>query len=145
MLVGGGYQRQKLEKMAQTLGLAKHVTFLGMVSDEDKVLAYNAGDIFILPSLAELEGMVVLEAIACGKPIIISDAKMSASRFFVNGNGFLFKTEDHQHLAEQVSKLIADEELRKKLGMASLEMSKKYDIQHSVDMLEEVYYSSTEK
>ncbi|OGJ10131.1 hypothetical protein A2456_01540 [Candidatus Nomurabacteria bacterium RIFOXYC2_FULL_36_19] len=142
MLVGGGHLRQKLENLVRTLGLTKHITFLGLVSDEDKILAYNASDIFILPSLAELEGMVVLEAMACGKPIIISDAKMSASRFFVDGNGFLFKTEDHLDLAHQISKLIADPILRKKLGEVSLKNSKNFNIQHSVDMLEEVYYSS---
>ena len=67
---------------------------------------------------------------------------MSASRFFVDGNGFLFKTEDHLDLAHQISKLIADPILRKKLGEVSLKNSKNFNIQHSVDMLEEVYYSS---
>ena len=58
--------------------------------------------------------MVVLEAMACGKPIIISDAEMSASRFFVDGNGFLFETKNHKHLAEQVLKLIKDRICAKK-------------------------------
>lgn len=145
MIVGVGHLRQKLEKLVHSLGVEKHITFLGLVSDEDKVLAYNASDIFILPSLAELEGMVVLEAMACGKPIIISDAKMSASRFFVDGNGFLFKTEDHEDLAEQALKLIVDAELREKMGRVSFENIKRYDIQKSVDRLEEVYYSALRK
>ena len=142
MIVGAGHQKQKLEKLVHNLGVSKHVTFLGLVSEEDKILAYNASDIFVLPSLAELEGMVVLEAMACGKPIIVSNAEMSASRYFVDGNGFLFKKEDHQDLAEQVSKLISDTDLRKKMGSVSLEKSKNYDIHKSVDLLEEVYYSA---
>jgi len=142
MIVGGGYLRQKLEDLVQTLKLEKYVTFLGMVSEEDKVLAYNASDIFILPSLAELEGMVVLEAMACGRPIIISDAKMSASRYFVEDNGLLFKTENYKDLAHQILKLVANPELRKKFGNASLVKSKSYDIQKSVDQLEKVYYSA---
>ena len=108
-------------------------------------MAYNASDIFILPSLAELEGMVVLEAMACGKPIIISDAKMSASRFLVDGNGFLFETKNHEHLAEQVLKLIADADLRKKMGKVSFEKVKNYDIHKSVELLEEVYYKALGK
>jgi len=145
MIVGRGHLGEKLEKLAHTLGIARHVTFLGLVSEQDKVLAYNASDIFILPSLAELEGMVVLEAMACGKPIIVSDAEMSASRFFVDGNGFLFKTKDPEDLAHQTLKLITDENLRKKMGMVSFEKSKNYDIQRSVDRLEEVYYRVLER
>jgi 1,2-diacylglycerol 3-alpha-glucosyltransferase len=140
MIVGDGYLRAKLEKLAQDLGVEKFITFLGLVSEEDKILAYNASDIFILPSLAELEGMVVLEAKACGKPIIISDSEMSASRFFVDGNGFLFETKNHMDLAEKAIQLIADAELRDKMGKVSLEKSKNYDIERSVDKLEEVYY-----
>ena len=83
LLTGGGHLRSKLEKLVASLKMEEHITFLGLVSEEDKILAFNASDIFVLPSLAELEGMVVLEAMACGKPIIISDAEMSASRFFV--------------------------------------------------------------
>jgi glycosyltransferase involved in cell wall biosynthesis len=142
LIVGAGHLRPKLEKLVQNLSVGKHVTFLGLISEEDKVLAYNASDIFILPSLAELEGMVVLEAMACGKPIIISDAPMSASRFFVDGNGFLFKTQDHEHLAEQVLKLITDADLRKKMGEKSYEKVKNYDINKSVEMLERVYYKA---
>lgn len=141
MIVGGGHLKLKLEKLTYNLGISKHVTFLGLISEEDKIIAYNACDIFVLPSLAELEGMVVLEAMACGKPIIVADAKMSASRYFVDGNGFLFKTQDHENLAHQVGKLIGDAELRKKMGKASLENIKKYDIQKSTSKLEEAYYS----
>ena len=145
MLVGEGHLRTKLEKLVHELKVEKFVTFLGLVSEEDKILAYNASDIFILPSLAELEGMVVLEAKACGKPIIISDAKMSASRFFVDGNGFLFETKNHKDLAEKAITLIADKDLREKMGQISLEKSKNYDIERSVDKLESVYYLALKK
>jgi len=105
-------------------------------------LAYNASDIFVLPSIAELEGMAVLEAMACGKPIIIANSKESASRFFVEDNGFLFETLNHKDLAEQVLKLITDADLRRKMGKVSLEKVKNYDINKSVELLEEVYYSA---
>jgi len=145
MIVGIGHLKPKLEKLAIDLGVINNITFLGLVSEEDKIFAYNACDIFILPSLAELEGMVVLEAMACGKPIVISNAEMSASRFFVDGNGFLFEKQDGKHLAEQVVKLIGDVELRERMGQTSLEQSKNYDIHRSVDKLEAVYYSVLEK
>jgi glycosyltransferase involved in cell wall biosynthesis len=140
MIAGGGHLRPKLETLVGKLGIWEHVTFLGLVSDEDKLLAYNAGDIFVLPSFAELEGMVVLEAMACSKPIIIADSKMSASRYFVDGNGFLFEAANHRDLAEQALRLIINTDLRREMGEASLEKSKQYDIHQSVNRLEEVYY-----
>lgn len=142
MIVGGGHLRTKLEKLTQNLGVEKHVTFLGLVSEEDKVLALNAGDIFILPSLAELEGMAVLEAMACGKPIVIADTEMSASRYFVDGNGFLFKAKNSADLADQVLKLVLDKNLREEMGKRSLEKIKDYDIHKSVEELEAIYYSA---
>ncbi|MEI6581039.1 MAG: glycosyltransferase [bacterium] len=145
MIVGGGISKVKLEKLVRDLAVEKYTTFLGLVSDKDKILAYNASDIFILPSLAELEGMAVLEAKACGKPIIISDSEMSASRFFVDGNGFLFETKNHEDLAEKALRLILDKNLREKMGQISLEKSKNYDIKKSADKLEEVYYLTLEK
>ena len=142
MIVGGGHLRPKLEALVDKLNVRKYITFLGFVTDEDKLFAYNASDIFVLPSFAELEGMVVLEAMACGKPIIISDAEMSASRHFVDGNGFLFETANPKDLAKQALRLISDIDLRNKMGAVSLKKSKEYDIHRSVELLEEVYYAT---
>ncbi|MDB5266362.1 MAG: hypothetical protein JWN89_177 [Parcubacteria group bacterium] len=141
MIAGTGPSRPGLELLARRLGVGASVDFLGLVSDEDRLHAYNASDIFVFPSLAELEGMAVLEAMACGKPIIVADAPMSASRFFVEGNGFHFKAEDPEDLALQAIKLIADRDLRNSMAGASLEVAKKYDIEESVDKLERVYFS----
>ncbi len=145
MLVGAGHMRPKLEKLANQLNISQYVTFLGLISEEDKILAYNASDIFVLPSLAELEGMVVLEAMACRKPIVVSDAKMSASRYLVDDNGFLFRAKDCQDLARQALKLVIDSDLRKKMGEMSFEKIKQYDIRKSVDLLEKAYYSMLKK
>jgi len=145
MLAGTGHVRPKLEKLVHLLNINKHVTFLGLVSDEDKILAYNAGDIFVSPSFAELEGMTVLEAMACGKPIIVPNAEMNAAKFFVDGNGFLFETENYEDLARQALKLITNADLRKKMGETSFEKVKNYDINKSIDLLEKVYYSALNK
>jgi hypothetical protein len=85
--------------------------------------------------------MVVLEAMACGKPILIANSKESASVDFVQGNGFLFKSGDSVDLSKKISKLLEDDILRKKMGKKSLELSRNYDINRSVDKLEKTYYS----
>ena len=144
MIVGGGYLRASLESLVERLRLQDHVTFLGIVDDVEKVQAYNASDVFVLPSLAELEGMVVLEAMATGLPIIVSDAEMSASKFFVRDNGFLFRTGDAAHLAERITTMVRDATLRSRMARESLRRVEKYDIGKSVDLLEEAYHSVLE-
>lgn len=141
VFVGFGHLEDSFKKLAKKLGLNKHVTFCGRVSDEDLVLAYNACDLFVLPSLAELEGMVVLEVMSCGKPIVIANAPDSASTYFVDGNGLLFIPEDEKDLAEKCLKILADNELRQRMAERSFEKSRQYDIEECVRQLEDVYYS----
>lgn len=140
IIAGMGYLRPALEALAVSLSVEQHVSFLTL-NDEDKLLAYNVGDIFISPSFAELEGMTVLEAMACGKPIIVPDAPMNAARFFVTNNGFLFETANHVDLATKALRVILDGDLRIKMGAVSLEKSKEYDINYSVTKSEQVYHS----
>ena len=141
LLAGFGHQEEMLKTLAVSLGVSSYVQFLGRVSDTDMVAAQHASDIFVLPSLAELEGMVVLEAIASGKPIVIANSPESASTYFVDGNGFLFEPKNAEDLAEKIICLANNEALRRQMGEKSLEMSRGYDIDESVRRLEEIYYS----
>jgi 1,2-diacylglycerol 3-alpha-glucosyltransferase len=140
-IIGHGYLKETLEKLAVKLKAKNKITFFGKVSEEDLVQAYNACDIFVLPSLAELEGMVVLEAMACGKPIVIANSEDSASVDFVDGNGFLFKPENPTDLSGKILKLLKNDNLRKRMGEKSYEIAKDYDINESINKLENVYYN----
>ena len=140
-IVGAGHQDKLLEGLAQKLHVQDYVTFLGKVSDEDLVSAYNLGDVFVLPSLAELEGMALLEALACALPVVVANAPGSAARYFVKQNGLLFEPENEQDLAEKVITLLENDPLRESMAQASLAMSKRYDLAHSIELLEQVYYS----
>lgn len=139
-LAGAGHLRTKLEQLAKKTAGADKIIFFGKISDEDLVLAYNGCDIFVLPSLAELEGMVVLEAMACGKPILIANAPASASPCFVNKNGLLFKPKDPRDLAKQALKILTNDQLRREMGEASWRDSRHYDINQSARNLEKLYY-----
>src|SRR3989344_3360067 len=139
-IMGVGYLVDTLKQRAQELGVSDRVTFWGRVSDRDLLLAYNACDIFVLPSLVELEGMVVLEAMACAKPLLIANSPESASPDFVKKNGFVFKPKDATDLAKKVIMILKNNSLRKRMSEASLRMSREYDINKSVDKLEHLYY-----
>lgn len=73
MIVGDGDLRPNYEKLARELGMHSRVLFVGGCGEEDIVKYYNLADIVVLPSMAESFGMVLIEAMACGKPVIASD------------------------------------------------------------------------
>jgi glycosyltransferase involved in cell wall biosynthesis len=140
-IVGGGYPVDEFKALAEKLNITKDITFYGMIPDEELVMAFNIGDIFVLPSIAELEGMVVLEAMSCGLPIIIANAEESASRYFVKNNGLLFEPNNERDLAEKILKLLKNDKLRKQMAKASLRDIKNYDIKTSSKMFEKLCYS----
>lgn len=140
-VVGTGLEETVLKDLTVLLGLQKEVKFLGKISTEDLVKMYNLCDVFVLPSLIELEGMVVLEAMSCGKPILIANSEDSASRYFVNGNGFLVDPYDAKDLAKKALILLENSNLRRKMGLLSYKKSREFDIHKSISKVEEVFYS----
>lgn len=141
VFIGIGPLAQELSNLAKKLSITERVKFLGKISDEGVLSALNACDLFVLPSRVELEGMVVLEAMAFGKPILIANSETSASKYFVKDNGYVFKVGDSHDLAEKAIKILNNDSLRKAMGEESLREVKNFDINVSVKKLEEVYLS----
>ncbi len=140
IIVGFGHMETALAKLAKNLGVTDKVTMTGRVDDDDLIQAYSAADLFVMPSLAELEGMAVLEAMSVGAPILVADSPESAAKHFVDGNGALFRPGDHKHLAAEAIRILRDPVLLKSMKEANLEKIKNYDINRSVERIEEVYY-----
>jgi glycosyltransferase involved in cell wall biosynthesis len=141
LIVGLGYEEPALLGLAHRLGVENHVTLCGFVPDDDLAAAYSAGDLFVLPSLAELEGMAVLEAMACGKPLLVADARDSAATDFVGDNGLLFRARDPEHLASQASRLLSDPGTLRSMGERSAIASRCFDIHESALAIETLYHS----
>ena len=131
---------EEVKGYIEKYNLQERVHLWGKVSEDDLVSFYNICDVFSLPSYVELEGMVVLEAMGLSKPIVISDSKESASRFFVDGNGYNFSTADEVDLSKKLLKILGDDSLRKKMGERSFEIVKKLEMKECVRRLEEVYF-----
>jgi glycosyltransferase involved in cell wall biosynthesis len=140
-LVGLGYELPMLTSVARSEGVADAVTFCGFVPDDEMAAAYSACDLFVLPSVAELEGMAVLEAMAAGKPLLIADSPDSAAADLVDGNGLLFAPRQPRSLAEQANRLLSDQSKLRTMGAASLAKSQVFDIVESTAALEATYYS----
>lgn len=114
VLAGSGPQEAELRRSAQELGVAEQVTFTGYLAEADKVAYYNLADLFVFPSLLEGFGMAVAEAMACGIPVVSSNAASLPE--VVGGAGLLAAPTDLEHFVAQIVRLAKDQALRQALG-----------------------------
>jgi len=115
-LCGAGPDEDGLRSLAQTLGIESIVTFAGWVNHEKLRDYYSAADVFVLPSTSEPLGRVVLEAMACGSPVIASRVGGLVTTVRDGVTGFLVPDSDVVALADRIGSLIADADLRWRVG-----------------------------
>jgi len=116
LAVGDGDDRAWLEELAEQNGVKRHVHFLSGLSYEQLAACYSACEIFALPSRGEGFGLVYLEAMARGKPVI-GGAHGGAPEVIEDGvTGYLVPHGDAAQLASSVDTLLADPELGQKMG-----------------------------
>ena len=113
------------------------IVLAGFVPDGELSLFYRAGDIFLLTSREEWFGIVFLEAMASGLPIITT--KVDACPEVVDGAGLFFKEGDFRTLSEQVLKLAQDKSLREEFSDAALSRSKEFDWERQILIYEQKY------
>ena len=121
VIAGDGPLRGPLELMARQLGLEGRVRFAGRVSDEELLAWYHACDMLVLPSVSRQEafGMVQLEAMLCGRPVVSTDLRTGVP--WVNQHeqtGLVVRTGDVASLRGAIERLIRNPELRARLGDA---------------------------
>lgn len=116
IVVGDGRQREYLENLAKDLGLKKHVVFVGLVDHKTALNYMKKCDIFSLPSWNEAFGVVYVEAMACGKPVI--GCRGEGIEDFVKDkvHGLLVQPKDPDSLAEAMDFLLSHQEEREKIG-----------------------------
>ncbi|MEK7581227.1 MAG: glycosyltransferase family 4 protein [Patescibacteria group bacterium] len=115
-IVGDGPQKQELKKYARKIGIKNEVTWTDWLKKDELLSKYNNSDCLIMPSLYEGMSNVILEALACGLPVVASD--ISANRVLVKHgiNGFLFKVNRKKELQEALELLVIDKKKRVKIG-----------------------------
>ncbi len=124
IIVGEGNQHAALQALAARLGIAERVRFAGRVPDEQLPTYYHAADVFVLPShlRAEAFGIVLLEAMAAGLPVVSTEIGTATSEVNVHGTtGFVVPPNDAHALAQALRVLLADESLRRRMGEAARE------------------------
>ena len=118
-LVGSGPDEAALRQQARDLGLASRVQFSGWVPREEIVTHYQRADIFVLPSLDEGMPNVVLEAMACGLPVLATAIRGNTELVRQEVNGLLVPPANVPALSQALARLIADTELRMAMGKQS--------------------------
>lgn len=135
LIAGKGGQKSKLVKMRNKRKLKDKVKFLGFV---DPVEYYSAADVFILPSIMEAFGMVVLESMACETPVVASKSGGPEEIIEHGEDGFLFDGDGE--MVRYVNGLLEDEDRRRGMGQRSREkVVQNFSWEGAAEETEEVY------
>jgi phosphatidyl-myo-inositol dimannoside synthase len=125
-IVGDGEERERLQSIVASEGQERHVQFLGALDETHMIQCYQQCDLFVLPNRqdgADIEGfgIVLVEAQACGKPVIAGASGGTAETMRVPDTGHIIPCEGFEALAATVSKLLVDEPLRARMGTSARE------------------------
>jgi D-inositol-3-phosphate glycosyltransferase len=138
-------EMSRLQDMVEDLGIENFVIFLGKQDQQLLPYYYSASEIVVMPSHYESFGMVALEAMACGTPVVASQVGGLAFLVRDGETGFVVPGNDVQMLAKRLVELIKDKDLRNKLGNKSAEYAQLYAWEIISEKMIEVYNQVLEK
>jgi glycosyltransferase involved in cell wall biosynthesis len=138
IIVGDGDARAGLEQLAREEGIANSVVFTGYVTPEEKVRWLNRMDVVVNTSAKEGWGLTVIEANACGAPVVASDVPGLRDSVLDGQTGLLYEYGDIEQLAEKVSLVLRDEHFRSRLSTEALGWAATFTWEHSADLMEQV-------
>jgi len=129
----------RLHALRSALGLDDVITFLGARDQDALQYYYAAAEVLVMPSHYESFGMVALEAMACGTPVIASDVGGLSTLVQHNQTGLRVRANDPAELARAIERLLDDEALRRRMGHAAACYAEGYSWQKVADLLLGVY------
>ncbi|KQQ00767.1 MULTISPECIES: glycosyltransferase [unclassified Rathayibacter] len=139
-IVGGGDQMRNLQQLATTLGIADRVRFTGYVDDAELKEAYTRASVFAMPSIAELQSIATMEAMASALPVVAADAMALPHLVHDGENGFLFAPGDAQALADRLTDVLtAAPDAFEAMKRASLRIVAAHDINRTISTFESLY------
>ena len=148
LIVGGAPGRddelERLRRRARELGIGGKVTFTGALKQAELPDYYRAADVFVLPSYSESFGLVALEAMACGTPVVAS--RVGGLKTFIrNGHtGYLIPWHCPEPFAQRIDMLLSNPPLRETMGWAAADHARHMSWGASADSLSRLYASLLE-
>lgn len=138
ILVGDGPERSRIEEMCRQGDCGcDNVKFLGKQEQLEEL--YNISDLFILPSESESFGLAALEAMACGLPVISSNAGGLPELNIHGKTGFLSDVGDYEDMARNALYILTDDSRRKQFRENALQQSNLFSIELMVPKYEKIY------
>lgn len=135
-IVGDGTLRAELETKARKLGVFSRTKFLGYVPQGNRLLRiYRGSNLFVLPSLQEQQGKVLLEAMSNGIPVVATDVGGVPTVVQHGWNGLLVPAGDAHALTSAISRVIKDEPLRKHLIANGLEYARQHTVERETERM----------
>lgn len=141
IIVGKGPEINNLKELSKKLGVNKRIKFVGAKAGNELLNYYNGCDVFVTASTIETEGIVLLEAMACGKPIIVVNKLAAPKIIKKSNNGLISEPGNYKQFAENMNKLYKNKKLRNSLGKNSLCAVKEYSLENNINKLEKIYES----
>lgn len=145
IIAGEGPALNHLKHLAIKLQIGKSVKFIGYL-DRKKELknCYAAGDVFVFSSRTETQGLVLLEAMACGTPVV-SIAEMGTKDILHNGGGHMIADEDVDDFSERVLLILSNYELKKRMSQEARQYASTWSMDSLTMQLVSFYESVTGK
>ncbi|MGO1542996.1 MAG: glycosyltransferase [Gulosibacter sp.] len=139
-IVGGGDQKNALEKLSRELGVAADTTFHGYVTDEELRQIYSDASVFAIASIAELQSIATMEAMASGLPVVAANAMALPHLVHHGENGYLFRAGDVADLQLALERVLEmSQEERDRMGRNGLRMVQDHDIDSTMNLFERLY------
>ncbi|MEW5938999.1 MAG: glycosyltransferase [Chloroflexota bacterium] len=129
----------RLQKLCDDLGMGQTVVFLGKRAQDTLPYYYSAADVLVMPSFYESFGMVALEAMACGAPVIASQVGGLAFLVRDGETGFTVPEGDPAALCDKLTLLLGNRELRRQMGECAAEYAQEYDWRKIASQIVGVY------
>ncbi len=137
-ILGEGKEREKLEKLIQELGISNSVAFLGFAPHPFKYM--KRASVFVLSSSHEGFGSVLVEAMACGTPVIATDCKSGPGEIIEHGkNGILVPVGDYKSLSLAIIKVLTDSSLRQSFSAEGIKRAGYFSVEKNIRQYEEVF------
>ncbi len=123
---GRDLYREQLKALVSSLGLERHVRFAGLVPRDEIADYFAACDVSVIPSVMEAAGNVILEAMACAKPVVGSRVGGIPEYIEEGLTGFLVEPRDPSALADKILLLLQNKDLAERMGQAGRERVEKH-------------------
>lgn len=140
VICGQGPLETELKELAGELGVEQQVKFLGFRKDVPDLM--KVADLFAFPSFREGLSLSLMEAMAAGLPLVVTDCRGNRDLVTDNENGYVVEIDDVDKFADSVEKLYRSKELRQKFGEKSLENIKRYNLENVLEDMADIYTST---